>query len=369
MLEAPGLSTEEIAVIHGLTDDSTRNNEITLGYHQLAKRLGEFCQTDAVTWPAWATWTSKTIGVGIRWHEVRDLARLGVERQRDQAFDAWARARAPRYVAMGAMMRTLTTFTRLAERRLADGNRDVFYEIAMATTELMDAFEAEPPDDRAIADHCAQVVSRAPADSLDPAPIELLREGLTAFARARSSADPSHRRELVLAGNICFAAYEQRRLQSVVAGALRGPIAHVLGFVRLGATGIVDAVDRLAVGLVTRHLLVVVTGDEVVRLGRPLTGPFGRPPTFDLWNAEPATPELRSAIARWAPRTPKEAAATRWTEYEQRVRFTTALFASRHTHGGLHRTPMTTAETEVVRIERHELLGDDPDGPLTLTSD
>ncbi len=365
MLEEPGISHAEIAAIHALEDDSMRNNEITLAYHELSLLLKDFTRSDTVNWPGWAKWTSKTIGVGIRWHEVRSLTEAAAEAGTDDLLNQWIGRRARRYVAIGAVMRLLTTATRLAERSLAFGNRDVFFEIATAVRSLVDEFGERTPTVDEITAWAATLEPVPEEGSLGEAPIERFRDGIACFGKARIAATDDERGELVLAANIHIAAYEQLRLQQVVERSLSSPVTHVLKPVEAllramtGREKPVEGATRwlaeTTVELLTRHVLVVVTGDEVVRLGRPVTGPNGGPYDVAYWERTADTPELREAIGL-APEHPDRFAPTRWTDYDQRVRFTAALFASRHHHAAIAGKPMTTRETTIIKDERRTRL-------------
>jgi hypothetical protein len=364
------ITAEDVRAIHGIPDDSTRNNEITLGYHELSELLARLTRSESANWCRWAKWTSKTIGVGIRWGEARDIAKARVEAEQDKVLNRWAASRAVRWFFVGSALRMLGGATRMASRHLADGNRDVFFEVGSAVTAMAERFEhADELDPAALDEYLAFLDgTTAPAQSLGPAPLDHLKESMRCFVLARFADSEAERDQLVLAGNVHLAAYEQLRLQPVVCSSLWAPVDFMFrpvvaigrrlpGPVRGSVGAPVKAVRTglrwIAVRVATRYVLVVITKDEVVRLGKPMRPAKGAaavfPPPDDVF----AAAALKGAFDDLVGEADLARALSRiWTTYPERVRFTAVLFRSRHHHPSLREVPIVGPERRIIDVER-----------------
>jgi hypothetical protein len=370
------ITAADVAIIHGIEDDSTRNNEITLGYHDLSEVLARVTRSESANWCAWAKWTSKTIGVGIRWGEARDIARAKVDAEQDKVLNRWAASRAVRWFLAGSALRMLGGATRMASRHLADGNRDVFYEVGTAVTAMAERFEhADELDAAALEEYVASLDhTHAPAGSLGPAPLDHLKESMRCFVLARFAGSEAERDQLVLTGNVHLAAYEQLRLQPVVCSSLWAPVdfwfrpvaaigRRIPARVRrpLGAPprAVRDRLRWVAVRVATRYVLVVITKDEVVRLGKPMRPATGAAAVFPPPDDVVAVDALGTAFDELVGDADLARALSRvWTTYPERVRFTAVLFRSRHHHPSLRDVPMVGPERHVVDAERTEAAED-----------
>jgi hypothetical protein len=363
------ITSADVAVIHGIEDDSTRNNEITLGYHDLSEVLARVTRSDSSNWCAWAKWTSKTIGIGIRWGEARDLAKRRVEAQQDKVLNRWAATRAARWFLAGSALRLLGGATRMASRHLADGNRDVFYEVGMAVTGLAERFErADELDPLVLEEYLASLDGTAPAGSLGPAPLHHLQESMRCMALARFAGSEAERDQLVLAGNVHLAAYEQLRLQAVVERSLWAPVdftfrpavavgRHLPAPVRTAVGAPLRALRSglrwVTVRTSTRFLLVVITRDEVIRLGKPMRPALGQSVVFPPPDDLPGIAALADVLDELVGDVRLDRALSRvWTVYPERVVFTAVLFRSRHHHPSLREVPIVGPERLVVDTER-----------------
>jgi hypothetical protein len=363
------MTEEEIARIHAIEDDSERNNEITLGYHVLSEQLADFTGSETVNWCAWAKWTSKTIGIGIRWGEVRELARKRVDDRSDRIFNRWAATRAISYFAVGVLMRLNTTATRLASRLVADGNRDVFFEVATSVTRLVERFgDSEDISSKDLDDYLAQIENVAPAGSLAPTAVDEMRAAMRGFVKARTALSPSVRDQRVLAANMHLAAYEQERLQRVVEQSLWGPVdlffkplvllskavpRPVRGPLGWPARKLRAGLRTGSVWVTTRYVLVVVTKDEVIRLGKAMKPAPGNDVVFVSPYDEPTCSQLSTAVRDLlGPCDVSRPMVRVWTQYPQRVKFTAVLFRSRHGHTALRGAPMDSDEHDLVLAER-----------------
>ena len=367
------ITQHEIYTIHQIDDDSTRNNEITIGYHDLSKVLTGVTRSGSANWCAWAKWTSKTIGVGIRWGEARDMAKARAESTQDEILNRWAATRAVRYFVVGTFLKMTSGATRMASRHLADGNRDVFYEVGTAVVRMGDRFgDADRLDRAALDEYLEGLHNVAPARSLGPAPLGHMRDAMRCFVLARFARTRAARDQLVLAANVHLAAYEQLRLQAVVERSLWAPVDFVfrpLGWIgrRLPAPirgplgvpvkGVRTGFRWVAVRVATRYVLVVITKDEVIRLGRPMPPARGQTAVFPPPYDQPTQRDLERVLTELAGDVDVTKALARiWTTYPERVHFTAALFRSRHHEPSLHEFPMGSDEKGVVLGDRHQAL-------------
>jgi hypothetical protein len=107
------------------------------------------------------------------------------------------------------------------------------------------------------------------------------------------------------------------------------------------------------VRVATRYVLVVITKDEVVRLGKPMRPAKGAaavfPPPDDVF----AAAALEGAFDDLVGEADLARALSRiWTTYPERVRFTAVLFRSRHHHPSLREVPIVGPERRIIDVER-----------------
>ncbi len=214
------IDTAEIEAICQLHDDLYRNQLITYAYDCISRRLAAATGGHA-NWFTFARWSSFTVGENLRTDKPSDAFLNLVNRKR--------LLRSLRTPLTQLNRKTRTWSDAAMPRTLALGNRLVFHEIAHAVVSFLEWCEAtgeeRSPDEWQ--DYRSSIVA-APATELFPAcDIEWLRNGIESYFLAMSERDPVRQSRLVLRGNVMLAAYEQWRLQPIVALAL-DPIAKTL---------------------------------------------------------------------------------------------------------------------------------------------
>jgi hypothetical protein len=246
-------------------------------------------------------------------------------------------------------------------RSLAVGNRFVFLEVGAAIACFIDNFE-KPPDDEAQWSAYWERVEQLLADlgQLDPSWLpttapdpQMLRSGLRFYFDATRERDPKQRAELVLAGNLMIGAYEQRRVDGYLATALAlwpGRSLRLLvqqGSGRFGP-GLRRRVSSVYSWLVTRFLLVLVTVDEVLKVGRPLPPvPHSDPDhSFPEELRSISHPALQALLSRYDQSDGKarRRRAKNWIWFDDRMNYITNFFRSRQRHDCLFDLPFPAAD-------------------------
>jgi len=327
-----------------------RNQHITLAYSQLSERLatlisGRDGHRDA-NWCTFATWSSRTIGTWIREDPHHPVGLL-------PSVPAYAR----RWLDWST--RYLTNRCDGASYRvLAAGNRIVFREIGLLIALFLEAFgdvDRERPRedqwDAYLADvhHVLHDMARLDESWLPtvmPDPWELCF-GLRQYYEALFTSERKARAELVLAGSILLAAYEQRRVD--------GYTGVVLAlFVELAVRRLVDHGSgtlrgwgrRLPSSLYARiatRCIAVSTPDEWLWIGRPLPPPSGStdqaPIPDDLDTI--SSPLLAALLERYD-RSGGHLRHRRirdWTSFDQRMNYIVNVFRSRQQRATLFAPP------------------------------
>jgi hypothetical protein len=331
-----------------------RNRRITLAYSSLSSRLADvIAQGDEgsrdANWCTFATWSSRTIGASIDPHPVPpSLQHLPLPRRMARAVVKWTQQLLGR--DHGALFRSL-----------AVGNRFVFLEVGAAIACFIDNFE-KPPDDEGqwslywerveqlLAELGQLDPSWLPTTSPDP---QMLRSGLRFYFDATRERDRKQRAELVLAGNLMIGAYEQRRVDGYLATALAlwpGRSLRLLvqqGSGRFGP-GLRRRVSSVYSWLVTRFLLVLVTVDEVLKVGRPLPPvPYGDPGhSFPEELRSISHPALQALLSRYDQSDGKarRRRAKNWIWFDDRMNYITNFFRSRQRHDCLFDLPFPAAD-------------------------
>ncbi len=215
------IDTTGVESICELHDDLYRNQLITYAYDCISRRLAD--QTGGhANWFTFARWSSFTVGENLRTDRPSKAFTDLVEGR------PWLRPVRSPLTRLNQSTRTRNDAA--MPRTLALGNRLVFHEIAHAVVAFLEWFDDAATGKRTVDEWRAyrRTITGAEATDLFPAcDIGWLRDGIEAYFLAILEPDPGRRSRLVLRGNVMLAAYEQWRLQPIVALAL-DPIAKTL---------------------------------------------------------------------------------------------------------------------------------------------
>lgn len=361
-IEGPAVTMTEadvLAIAHGPEPSwGHRNHRITAGYDDLSLAFGQCLDTTDATWTTFAAWSSKTLGVNIR-----DERFLPPEEQ--------LLARVPhvgRLVLSRLLLATRALGDRRLSRQLALGNRWVFAEIGLATARFIAWFgPGSDPDPRRFADFAATLVDLplSPGESRGDDALAELVDGFRWYHEARYETDAVRKAQCVLAGNLLLGAYEQRRVDPWVRAAFGAPVDAVVGrLVNLVTRRPADApspgwVQDLSERLIrfsTKHALVLVGPEGVLRLGVDLPPPPGRT-AFLTPALDDLPPEVRAIVDRFdrSGGDGTGTAATSWASFDDRMNYIGNLFRSRQ------QLPSMALRRPFSRAEREEILaGRDP---------
>ncbi|OLR93575.1 hypothetical protein [Actinokineospora bangkokensis] len=222
----PVPSPAQVARIAAVADPVLRNLAITHCYHELSTALSRFTGA-AANWCTFAVWASKQVGQTIRQEDARRFVErvLATSPALARAVAGLARRALPAEARTGVerlVHRSIATLARLdaASEAGARGNLKVFAEIAHEVAQFLDAFtDEEEFDEQRIGAFLATLRAGPP-----PSGQEYLRRAFAAYYRARFTADPKDRAELLLLGNVLIGLHEQTRLQPEIADALNAPV-------------------------------------------------------------------------------------------------------------------------------------------------
>jgi hypothetical protein len=368
------------AQILTVDDPRVANALITWRYHELAvamaKRLG-----GAATWCAFGTWASRTAGRSIR-GELLTAEQAQLVADTAAAVDAsevLAANRRLRFVCRAIDVDLLHQFGRGVAERVSRvvfrGNRMVFAELAPRFTDFCETFDGGAPPAPVAEAFLARTTSGRPRPSgLDRA--------LQFYVRALElEDDPRERAQTVCLANLEAVRHEQVRLDRDIDAALRAPTDELAGemrrlvldglpapvrwlaglLLRRRLRAVVDAVSPPLEALATEHLMRIqiaalpelALGEDLppVREGTPFLPADLQPPRSDDLDAFLARNDRSKGDGRGS-------AARAWGDFDDRMRFITALFCSRFDLPDLLDPPFT--EQQVAALHRGELPTDLP---------
>lgn len=336
-----------------------RNRRITIAYYDLAERLcALLCRKDGrrdANWCTFATWSSMTIGTWIEDEVAQEQRHRHGHR---------LRLRLPRLVPNGLVAIGRPLVQRkdgTCYRCLAAGNRFVFLEIGLAVALFLESFanidrRSSGRDDDNWTEYWDEVhhmllelAHLDPSWLLTDAPEpEELRLGLRQYYEALFVTDPDERAELILAGNILIAAYEQRRVDGYVTASLALFTTRAIRNLVQHRSGAVAGwpwrwPSRVFARLMTRGL-VLNTGDEQLLVSRPLPripGTEEGAPLFPTDLDTVTTPLLQALLTRYdlSRGMNRRRRVRDWTSFDERMNYITNLFRSRQQHEPLFVPP------------------------------
>jgi len=405
-----------------------RNLRISQGYHELSDGFARMLGPENVTWFSFAAWSSKVVGQFLQNEELPELVRDWLEGEEDERMERLntqlrslhAEPGDSQHVALTAAVRCAINDMRMY---LAEGNTEVFAELAPAFGRFLDDFATDRTPDSAKLEHYLETLDEGPIEPdkvrIDPKTREmrlvarggqtLLREAARHYYGAKFELDPRRRAERILLANATVGLHEQTRLQTYIQGALNAPIGNLLtnsthdalaervGDEVLGPRGhalvdrllqpITDHVQRVFHRFATELMMTLKLPDGTLHLGRDLPAAPGQP-LFPPALQEIRDAELRMMLEQYnalaerseerdALRTLEEAAeklmgglgldggfalgtgADDWVQLSQRMRYILELFRSRQQNPRLLEPVFTASQVTAMKAGRI------PDGPLT----
>ena len=354
-----------------------RNLWITTGYADLASGMARLLGAGNVSWPAFATWASKTAGASIRGEE---LPRLFVDVLLSSAtakhFLAALEAQGGGSATPDRHGLTGLVETSLAEISviIAKGNLTVFQELAPLFGRMITTFDgASAPDPAAREAFLATV--RAIDDDVEAT--ARLRGAFAAYYTAMFERDLKLKAERILYGNALCGLTEQMRLQPTILEALDAPVKdavrqfvgglldalHVHGIARTIADSLITLalpeLEHLGRAVVTGFMMrLALPGGETLDLARDVPMIDGHEFPEDLAKLE--LPEVRALIAIYdrTRGTGRHSGARDWADLADRMDYIVNLFRARQQQASLLGEPFTAAQVAVMQEGRV------PGGPL-----
>lgn len=364
----PPPTVAHVNAICAMTDPVLRNLKITQGYHDLKTALTRLFGAKNVTWPAYATWASKTAGTFIRGDEVPRLLREYLAAS-DHIAEVIAQANGLLFgvhehakLDHGLVNDTIEEVMRDITAQLGHGNLIVFKEIALLYAAWLEAFEPRPAafDAKAIDAFVAQNFTPGP---IDEGGQDLLIQAFRAYYDAMFEHDAGKKAQQIFLANALVGYHEQTRLQDAIVGALNAPLVDVfVGRAKARAKlkppsslharieAIVDDVlhplgrriEREWQEVSTRWFMSLALPDVVLHLGKdvvPLSATQMFPDELAIATLEP----LVVVLARLdpTPNTVVGSAAKDWGDLADRMGFLVDLFRTRQQDASLYRQPFT----------------------------
>lgn len=224
-----------------LPDPVVRNLLITQRYRDLSEVLRLTIGGPDVNWSTFACWASKTAGESIRGEEVPGfvddiVGGSEVALERASMVEVGLRKLVSHLAFGPAQIADLVAkIIRDVSNQIAEGNLDVYAELAPKFAEFGGRFGGTSRPTKAAIDDFLRTLRPGPVDQGGQ---DLLREAFSAYLRAKVETDEGARARDMLLGNALIGFHEQTRLQPRIEGALDAPVEDV---VVGGITGLVRA--------------------------------------------------------------------------------------------------------------------------------
>ena len=359
----------EIVQIAALDDSVLRNLWITTAYHDLAVGMGRIVGATNVSWPAFATWASKTAGASIRGDEIsrriRDL--LG---QSDLYRQTIGRVKARLSDSLIDIDLDIVDAVKDAvaavSRQIASGNLSVFEELGPLFARMIGRFDGQTLGDAA---GRAALVDSVRAIDGDVEATSRLKVVFEQYCAAMLEPDPALRADQILLANGLAGLTEQIRLQPNIQGALDAPIETSLGewidrtLQRISAPArlaarpllhiVTEEIERVWRRLATEFLMRLVTPSGGLDLGDDVPTRAGEPlfPN-DLEHVKEAGLAAFLRVFDLTGGTGVGSGANDWSELAQRMNYIVNLFRSRQQDGEFLFAPFTDAQWSAMQEGR-----------------
>jgi hypothetical protein len=368
----------DIARVTGLQDPVLRNLYISQRYHDLATLLTNKLGGPDVTWPAFATWTSKAAGDAIRNEETPGFVRDLVTGAEDDIMPWLGRIE----VVIHALLPTtgfhasfvlspIREALDVTATSIARGDRKLFAELAPLFARFVEHMGfSRAPTPEALARFLESLDPRHGAEGGQ----EALRGAFTAYHRAILESDSVAKARFVLLGNCLVGLHEQIRLQPEVAEIMDVPVDVILRkhvhativsgvdeavFARLVRaiekpfSGLAAVVGNLWTLVATRYLMSIALPGFTIR-GAKVTGQAASrtfiPPSLQNITAPDGLVTLFRQYDR--SRASREAPSIDWRVLDERMHFVVNLFRSRQQDPQLLAQPFSDAQRELIELDR-----------------
>ncbi len=359
MLIRRPIGVTEIVQIAALSDSVLRNLWITTAYHDLARGLARLVGSVNVSWPAFATWASKTAGASIRGEVLPARIRAALDKPGRPYHRAveMARSRLDKHVldVDADIFSVVDEAVAAVSRQIAAGNLLVFQELGPIFAGLVAAFAGPAAPDAA---QRAAFINSVKAVDDDTAATARLRVVIERYCDAMAEPDAVRKADQILLANGLAGLTEQIRLQPNIQGALDAPIETSLGewvdrtLARIPAAArfaakpalelmvreIADVWRRIA----TELLMELGTPSGDFDLGEDVPAPAGRP-LFPADLQQIVDPPLVALLEQYdrTGGTGVRSGADDWADLDQRMNFILNLFRSRQQDDTLLLPPFT----------------------------
>jgi hypothetical protein len=331
-----------------------RNRRVTLGYGELSNQLAGVIAGGGdrvANWCTFATWSSKSIGSTIDPDEIPPgLRQLPVP------------SLIRRYV-VSICRRIFRRQHGAIFRALACGNRLIFLEVGVVSARFVEAFavddRSEPRWDEywRSADVALDEIARldGPWVPTKPADRRRLHDAMRCYFDAAVATEAKRRGELVLAGNVELAAYEQERAQGYLAVVLAffcGRAMNRLLTTRSGefAGSLMRLSTEVCSRIMTRFGIALILPNEVVDLARRQRMPVDG--SCAVWPDDQVTESMLRDLLRRYDRSPGagvKRGARSWLSFDERMHVITNLFRAHHGDGSLFARPFSDVDTTLLR--------------------
>ena len=361
MLFPRPIGEPEIAQIAAIGDPVLRNLWITTAYHDFAVGMARLVGPVNVSWPAFATWASKTAGASIRGEVLPG-------RIQDVLNRSWAYRRAVALVKLRLsgtrveidvdIVDAVREAVAAVSRQIAAGNLTVFQELGPLFARMVATFDGAGPSDPT---RRAGLIARVQALDGDAAATARLQTVFGQYCDAMLDAARAPRADQILLANGLAGLTEQIRLQPNIQDALDAPIETSLGewlertvaklpeAVRAGARPVLRLVvleiEAAWRRIATELLMKLVTPGGDLDLGEDVPALPGRSLFPDDLGVIQG-PELVALLAEYdrTGGTGVGSGASDWAKLPQRMNYILNLFRSRQQDVSLLQVPFTTAQ-------------------------
>ncbi|MCG8418119.1 MAG: hypothetical protein MJE77_09280, partial [Proteobacteria bacterium] len=381
------LTGEAIERIVAIEDAALRNVHITNVYHNLSVGMSRLLGRTNLSWCAFATWSSRTVGSFIRGEHVPPILHT--------IADKLDRVLAPLRHGLGALWRPvagapwLAAFVNRVKREIAGhvgaGNRMVFADIAPLFARMVETFGGASncdatsrqttrsefltePSSRAAEYSIDRLVSSLQSGTMSQDGHDLLIAAFRNYYRAMFEPDPKHKAELILLANNQVGYHEQSRLQAPIEAALNMPMASIVDIVTQAVVDTLQAAtNRFAVQRLRGHIRPIVSctlapiagwlqrtwrtfatrwlmrldlPERSLSLGQDLPN-CCQSAMFPARLTHIKNPQLRSLLTEldFTPNSTAGSGAVNWADLGQRMNFIVDLFRTRQLDHSLYREP------------------------------